>query len=208
MNEMTPHQAIKGDEDFASEAIVEPAIESTVRPSFGASTPQASDFEKLLSSLVATTITMHKWRFEANGNPLTADDVAGNGLLLPAVLWQAEKNHQLLCGKSLGVQFRSDQEASLGARAVLDVSPGVSRSIYPLFCLEVLVQALENFTLEGPDSSVSAPEIRENILLGRKVPPKGAAATLDHLVQGFFQDHELGLVPWTSDSNPRSPNLG
>lgn len=164
-------------------------------------------FETLLSNFVSTMILAHNWQFYVNDKPMSAELLSGNRMMLPTILWQAEKTHQMLHGKPLGVQFRADPDAAVGAQAVVGAALGQSRALYPLFCLEVLCQSLENFTLEGPDTTVTSPEVRENTLLGRRLPPKGTACSIDHLIQGFFQDHDLGLVPWTPDSNPKSPNL-
>lgn len=170
--------------------------------------PQSDmQMEDVISRFVSTMIVTNEWRFFTQDGPLTAMDVASNNLMLPAILWQAEKTLKLVTGSSLGVQFRSDDKTGIGARAVLTFEPGTSKASYPLCALEVLCSALENYTYEGPDTDVSAPEIRENILMGRKIPPKGSAATLDHLINGFFQDQALGLIPWTPDSQPKQPNL-
>jgi hypothetical protein len=169
--------------------------------------PMRQPFEAVLSNFIETTIVMMDWRFVIAEQVVPANAVASNHMTLGPILWQAEKTHQLLCGKSTGVQFRPDAQSSVGAVAVIQEHPGISRASYPLFCLEVLCHALENHTLEGGLSDVSAVDIRDNILMGRRVPPKGCACSLDHLIQSFFNDHERGLLPWTADSNPKVPNL-
>lgn len=161
----------------------------------------------MISSFIATMIVMNKWRFFSLDSPLSAEEVASNDVLLPVLMWQAEKTYQKVQGKSLGIQFKSDENAAIGARTVINSGHMESRSAFVLLPLEVLVHSIENFTKEGPDSDISAPDIRENILRGGKIPPMGSAATIDHLIQGFYQDQELGLIPWTPDSVPRAPSL-
>lgn len=173
-----------------------------------APTKPAQSFETLLSEFLATTIIAQDWRFFVNDKPMSAEVLSDNKMMLPAFLWQAEKTHQLLCGKPLGVKFRSDPDAAVGAVAVVEQVPGRSRSAFPLFLLEVMTSSLEQFTLDGPDTVVAPADVKENTLMGKRVPPRSTACSIDHLVQAFFQDHDLGLVPWTPDSNPRSPNIG
>lgn len=164
-------------------------------------------FDAFLSSFIATIILDNDWRFFVNDKPVMAEVLASNNVLLPAIVWQAEKTHQLLFGKPLGAMFRADPDASVGAVCVVESVPGNARSSYPIFCVEVLANALENFTLDDANSPSGSPEVRENILMGKRLPPRGTACSLDHLVQNFILDHELGMVPWTSDSNPQAPNF-
>lgn len=165
-------------------------------------------FDKMVSNVLATTIALHDWRFYVNNEPIAGEVLTGNKMMLPVILWQAEQMHRLLMNRSLGVAFRSDPDAAVGATAVINAVPGQARCAYLLFSLEVLSQALENFTINGPDLPVEAIDVRESILKGRRIPPRGTAASLDHLVQGFFQDSQLGNLPWTPDSNPKAPSLG
>lgn len=181
----------------------------TVDGSSGASGTAAAPktFDALLSSFIATFILDNDWRFYVNDSPIPAEVLARNNVLLPAIVWQAEKTHHLLCGKPMGAMFRSDPEASVGAVCVVESIPGNARSSYPIFCVEVLANALENFTMNDVNAPAGSLEVRENILMGKRLPPRGTACSLDHLVQNFILDHELGLVPWTADSKPAAPNF-
>lgn len=163
-------------------------------------------FEEVLSDFVATSLVVNDWRIFVNDKPMPANLLAGNNMLLPAILWQAEKTHLLLHGKPLGVKFRSDPDAAVGAQAVIENAPGGARALYPLFCMEVICRSLEDFTLEGPDTEILASEVRENTLMGRHLPPRGTSCSVDHLITSFFQDHELGMLQWVG--TPSSPNIG
>lgn len=164
-------------------------------------------FENVLGEMLATTIKLMDWHFFLDDKPLPISMMTGNRAMLPAILWNAEKSHQHLTGRSIGVQFRSDGEASVGAQASIGEINGRARSVFPLFCLETLCQAIESFPSDDNNVSITPQDLRDNTLSGRKVPPRGAGASVDHLVQAFFEDHERGMLPWTPDSNPKSPNL-
>lgn len=164
-------------------------------------------FDAVMSEFLSTIIVLNKWELYVNEKPMEAEILTNNKMMLPTIYWQAEKTHQLLIGKSMGVQFRSDPTAAVGAVAVAPTPPGTSKASHLLFGLDVICQALENFTLDVPGSDVDAYAVRENVLSGKKLPPVGTAGSIDHLIQGFFQDHELGMVPWTPDSNPRHPTV-
>ena len=101
--------------------------------------------------------------------------------------------------------FRADGEASVGAHSSLE---HVRRtSTLTLYCLEALVQAIEQHPAVQASVSITPGDLRSNVLSGARTPPKGSGATVDHLVQAFFDDHERGLVPWAPDSQPKSPTL-
>lgn len=163
--------------------------------------------ELLVGDFVAKTIQMHDWRFFVNDKPLSTSMMAGNRSMLPALLWNAEKTHQMLVGSSLGVQFRSDGEASVGAQAVLGEMATRSRSQVMIFVFDSLISALELHPSLGQDVAASHAEVKDRIAQGRKVPPNGAGANVDHFVQAFFEDDARRLLPWTPDSQPKSPNL-
>lgn len=164
-------------------------------------------FEQILSQMLSTTIVMMDWRFYIDGKVVPVSMMTGNQAMLPAILWSAEKSHKHLMGRSIGIQFRSDGEASVGANACISEIHGRARSIFPLLCLETLVQAIENFPSDDDDVRITPEDLRENTMLGFKLPPRGSGASVDHLIQGFFDDHERGMLPWTPDSNPKAPNL-
>lgn len=164
-------------------------------------------FDAIMGEFLSAVIVLHKWELYVNDKPMEAELLTNSRMMLPTIYWQAEKTHQLLIGKSMGVQFRADETAAVGAVAVVQTPAGSSKASHLLFGLDVVCQALENFTLEVPGSNIDAYEVRENTLRGKKLPPVGTAGSIDHLIQGFFQDHELGMVPWTADSNPRHPNV-
>lgn len=164
-------------------------------------------FENILGEMLASIIQANDWKFFMDDKPLSVSMMTGNRAMLPAILWNAEKAHSHLTGRSIGVQFKSDGEASVGAQASIGEINGRSRSVFMLFCLETLCQAIENHPSTDENVEVSAEDLQTQRLLGRRIPPRGAGATVDHLIQDFFEDHERGIVPWTPDSQPKSPNL-
>ena len=165
-------------------------------------------FESILEQMVAETITLMDWHFYLDGKAVTTAMISGNRALLPAILWNAAKTHQTVTGCSIGVQFRSDGAATLGAQASISEKDGrVTRSLFPLYCLDTLCASIENFPSDDYNVNITPQDLQENIRLGRKVPPRGAAATVDHLVHAFFADYESNMLPWTPDSNPKALNL-
>lgn len=167
----------------------------------------SQSIESTVGDFVRSVIILKDWRFFVNDKPLSVSMISSNNAILPAILWSAEKMHQKLLGSSIGINFRSNGDATVGAEAVIGEMTGRSRATLLMFSLNSLVNSLENFPSEDNSIDVSPSDIRENILAGAKVPPQGSGGTVDHLIQAFFEDHERGLLPWTPDSKPKSPNM-
>lgn len=164
-------------------------------------------FENAVGDMLAAVIQMMDWKFFMDDKPLSVSMMTGNRAMLPAILWNAEKAHTHLTGRSIGVQFRSDGEASVGAQAALGEISGRSKSVFYLYCLETLCQAIENHPSNDENVDVTLEDLKSHRLSGKRLPPRGAGANVDHLIQDFFEDHERGVLTWTPDSEPKSPNL-
>ncbi|MGJ7523532.1 hypothetical protein ACSFA0_23830 [Variovorax sp. LT1P1] len=161
--------------------------------------------ESTLGDVLAAFIVAKDWKFFMDDKPVPVSMMTGNRAFLPVVLWHADKVHLQTTGRRIGVMFRADGEASVGAHSSLE---HVRRtSTLTLYCLEALVQAIEQHPAVQASVSITPSDLRSNVLAGARTPPKGSGATVDHLVQAFFDDHERGLVPWAPDSQPKSPTL-
>ena len=168
---------------------------------------QAEPFEEYLSDMVATTIQMMDWRFFLDDKPLSLAMMSSNRYMLPAILWNAEKSYQQLLSRSIGVQFKSDPETGIGAQAFIGPIQGRPRSVFAVFCFETLCRAIESSPVINDVVLVSPEEVAEARMEGMAHPPRGAGANVSFLVRDFFEDHARGLVPWTPDSQPKSPDL-
>lgn len=167
----------------------------------------AQPIENMVSDFVAKLILMHDWRFFADNRPLSVSMMSSNRSILPAVLWEAEKQHRHLLSAPIGIQFRSDGDATVGAQAVIGDMAGRSKGTLMIFTMHALVHLLNNYNVNNDDVTVTPEDLRDNILQGSAVPPKGAGASVDHLVNAFLEDHNRNLIPWTPDSQPKAPNL-
>lgn len=123
-----------------------------------------------LSIIIAAHISMNGWSFYTRDAGLSADEVSGAGCLLPVVLWRAKKLHCIALGYDLEVNFAAVPQALMGVRSRVLDDALKSRAPTSLFCIEVLVQALEEH-------------------------PAHDGASVEALIEEFLADMKRGLVP-------------
>ena len=136
-----------------------------------------------VSSVLSTWLASCDWHFYASGRPVAPDQVAGQDAFLPVILWQVEKMmRRVMVNETTGLSYVADPSNVVGARVVLPPAAGRPRSPLYLWSMEVLAQA-------------------------REAHPMLDGASVDHLVEDFYADHERGLVPWAAGSEPAGPDL-
>lgn len=153
----------------------------------------SSEAIRNMSDFVAGAAFKEQWKFVFQEADVDVSQISDPRGLLGAILWKAEKTVRTAFGEdvtaaspgaTLGVAFVEDDESlTLGARPVIIDGACESKTIPLAFSLDVLEDAVLHHERY-----------------------RGEYA-LDHLVEEFMADRELGIIPWIDLDAPAPLDL-